>query len=372
LLQEDSVRSIEDAIHMLNRAVEADPRLVVAWARLSEANWLRFQETRKESSRDEAKQALAKAMQLDPALPEVRYTRGRGLLAEKRYKEAREVLEPVVRETPGMDVAWANLGPAYRELGDYDKARRAIETAIKLNPGYFRHQVYLGLLLYKFGEMDRSFAAFRKATELNPASFSAWNGLATDYLAMYKFHDAETASLRSLQNDENATGFSNLGTAYYFQGKYEDAARSYRRATQLQPGKAETWGNLGDALTMLERGKEAGPAYLRALEEARRELQQLPNDPRAHSTLGLYCARTGDRECAYREIASVSAMQPDNLEVLFRSAIVYSVFGETEKALGTLERAVKLGLRKVEISNDPGFIPLHGNARYQSILDLAG
>jgi len=372
LLLEDSVGAINDAIHMLNRAVEADPRLTVAWARLSEAYWLLFQETRRESSRDEAKRTLAKAVHLDAALPEVQYTRGRGLLAEKKYKEAREVLEPVVREAPGMDLAWANLGPVYRELGNYDQARRAIETAIRLNPPYFRHQVYLGLLLYKFGEFDRSVAAYRKATELNPASFSAWNGLATNYLSMHRFVDAQSAATKAIQcDDENATGYSNLGTAYYFQNKLEDAAKSYARATDLDPGVADGWGNLGDALTMLKREQEARTAYARAVEAARLQALQVPTDPRAHIMLALYCARVREKECAFRESGQAARMQPDSLEILFRSAVVYCIFGEMDEALDWLEKAVKLGLSKSEIENDPDLVPLHGNPRYQRILDLA-
>ena len=356
---------------MLNRAVEADTKLAVAWARLSEAYWLRYQETRRETFREEARRALAKALLLAPGLPVVQYTRGRGLLVEKKYQEAKEVLEQVVAKTPGMDLAWANLGPVYRELGDYGKARHAVETAIDLNPEYFRHRVYLGLLLYKFGEFDRSAAAYQKATELNRASFSAWNGLATTYLAMHRFLDAETASTQSIRIDENATGFSNLGTVYYYENRLEDAVTNYTRATELDPGAADTWGNLGDALTMLKRDKDARAAYGRAVEAARLEAERVPTDPRAHIMLGLYCARARDRECASGERDRAANMQPASLEILFRSAVVYSIFGETEKALDRLEKAVKLGLSKSEIANHPDLIPLHGNPRYQKILDMA-
>jgi tetratricopeptide (TPR) repeat protein/tRNA A-37 threonylcarbamoyl transferase component Bud32 len=371
LRDEETVRTIEDAIHMLHRATEADPRFAPAWAHLGEAYWRLYEETRTASSKEEALLAVSKAQQLAPDLPEVQYTAGRGLIAEKKFQEGRQALEEVVKRDPKMDVAWAGLEVAYRELNDYARGLGAIQTAIKLNPQYFRHQVYLAKFLYTFGEFNRAILASRKALELNPNSLSAWDMLIASYLSIGHPQDAAVALVEAIKIEENAGRLSNLGTVYYNQGEYEDAMKSYRRATELEPMNADHWGNLGDALTMLKKPEEAHTAYLQAAEAARAEAERVPTDPRAHLMLGLYCARARDKQCAISEGQRAVAMQPGNSAFWFRMAIIHTIFVEIDQALDCLEKAVKLGLTRSEIQNDPDLIPLHGNPRYQKILDLA-
>jgi serine/threonine-protein kinase len=371
LQEQESVAGIDDAIHMFHRATEADPNLALAWARLAEAYWLRYEEVPGESSKEEAGHAMDKALALSPELSEVQYARGRGFVAEKRYAEAKEVLEKVVKKDPDLDDAWASLEVAYRVLGDYAQGLRAIQKAIKLKPRYFRHQVYLGKFLYDFGEYPLAVPACRKALELKPGSLMASDNLAATYLAMGRGKDAEKVASESLKIEENASRFSNLGTSYYFQNRLEEAVGSYRRATELEPQNAEYWGNLGDALTMLKQDNDAHAAYLRAAENARIEAERVPTDPYAHSMLGLYCARARDKTCAMREANRAAAMQPGNLEILFRNAAIYIIFGDVDGALDWLERSVKLGLSKTQIQNDPDLVPLHNNPRYLRILELA-
>ena len=367
----ETVRGLDDAIHMLHRATEADPNLVLAWARLEEAYWLRYEATYGPSSREEALLAKSKAEQLNPRMPEVRYASARGLIAEKKYQEGKSALEEVVKQDPNLDAAWAALAVADREANDYAGGLRAIQTAIKLNPRYFRHQIYLAKFLYEFGESDRAIQTCRKALELKPTSLTAWDMLGATYLKLGRFQDAATALVESLKIEEKASGFSNLGTSYYGLGKFDEAVNSYRRATELEPLNADHWGNLGDALQMLQREDEAHGAYLRAVEDARLEAERVPTDPRAHIMLGLYCARARDKECAIREGHRAARMQPERTDILFRNAVIHCIFGEVDEALNWLEKAVKLGLTKSEVQNDPDLIRLHGLPRYQKILELA-
>jgi len=371
LQEQETVAGIDDAIHMLHRATEADPGLTLAWARLSEAYWLRYEQVLSESSKEEANRAMNRALSLNPELPEVQYARGRGFVAEKRYAEAKEILEKAVKEDPGMDVAWANLGVAYRVLGKYAQGLHAIQMAIKLKPRYFRHQAYLGRFLYEFGEYDRAVRACRKVFELKPDSLTAWNDLGATYLAMGRPKDAANAMVESLKIEESGTVYSNLGTTYFFEKQFEEAEKSYRRATELEPRKADHWGNLGDALTMLKRSNDAHAAYLEAAEDARIEAERVPTDPRAHSMLGLYCARARDKTCALQEANRAAAMQPGSLDILFRNAIIYSIFGDVDGALSWLEKSVKLGLSKTQMQSDPDLVPLHNDPRYLKIFDLA-
>jgi hypothetical protein len=64
-------------------------------------------------------------------------------------------------------------------------------------------------------------------------------------------------------------------------------------------------------------------------------------------------------------------MQPQDAVITFKAAIIFTVLGRQRVALDWLERAVKLGVSKAEIENDPDLGNLAVDPRYQRILDLA-
>jgi hypothetical protein len=59
------------------------------------------------------------------------------------------------------------------------------------------------------------------------------------------------------------------------------------------------------------------------------------------------------------------------VQILLRGAKVYGILNEGERALDVLEKAVKLGLSKVEITSDPDLEVLRDNPRFQRLLVLA-
>ena len=280
--------TLSQAIQMLNRAVEKDPKSTLAWAALAEAYWIRYERDGEPASREEARRAVEQATLLGPGLAEVHNARGRGLTAEGDFAAAVSELKRAVKLKPDFDTAWANLGIAYRELGDgYQPGLKALQTAIRLNPKNFRHQVYLGLFHYRWGEYGEASKAYRKAIDLRPDSVTAWENLGAVLLQMQRPEEATRAFLESLRVEDRPSARSNLGTAYYYRGEYELAAENYQRAAEMEPRNADYWGNLGDALRMLKKDDEALHAYQRAVSCAREKQRFSPQEYRGAHEPGL-------------------------------------------------------------------------------------
>ncbi len=367
----ESMRSLEDAIHMFHRAVEEKPDDAVAWAALGEAYWKRFDSSRDGPSETEATRAVDQAFLLKPGLAEAHCARGRGLLVKGDLEAARDELTRAVEASPGLDRAWAALGNVNEMLGSYSAGLKALRTAIRLQPDNFRYRIRLGLFHARFSEYDAATAAYRAAIDLKPDSTIAWNNLGTIYLQTGRVKEAIPAFSRSLEINENANARSNLGTAYYFDGDYERAVEQYLRATTIQPEGAVHWLNLGDAYRVLERREEAHDAYLEAVRIARSRVETNPNDAQARMELGFFCARAGENECALAEGKKAAEMQPESAEILFRTAIIFNLAGRQAEALDRLERAVKLGVSRTQIENDPDLSSLKQDPRFRQILDLA-
>jgi tetratricopeptide (TPR) repeat protein len=369
--QAETMRGLDDAIQMFHRALEKNRTLAVAWAYLGEAYWTRFRRTREDSSRKQAEEAVEEALRLKPGLPDALNARGMGLIIVGQFTEARAVLEEAVRAKPDFDIAWANLGEACQQLDDYSAGLEALQNAIRLQPGRSRHHLMLGLFYDHFAEHDAAVRAYEKALEMAPDSIMGLNNLGSTLLILRRYEDAASAFQRSLELEERAAPRSNLGTACFFQGKYEEAVENYRRATELEPSRPDHWGNLGDGLQALGRATEARRAYAEAAVRARERLAATPLSPQEHMDVGYYCAKARQAECALAEGARAAELQPGNMSILFRNSVIQCILGRHEEALNWLEKAVRLGLTRAEIENEPDLSSLRRHPRYQKLVELA-
>src|SRR5206468_7565697 len=92
-----------------------------------------------------------------------------------------------------------------------------------------------------------------------------------------------------------ADTYSNLGTAYYLEHRFKDAARIYEKAIELNDKDYKNWGNLGEACYFDgERGKSV-ESFQRAIALATHESNVNSSDPELLKYLANYHAMIGDR-----------------------------------------------------------------------------
>ncbi|MGD9811454.1 MAG: tetratricopeptide repeat protein [Sphingobium sp.] len=90
-------------------------------------------------------------------------------------------------------------------------------------------------------------------------------------------------------------GWKRLGWVYAATGKYGDAVRSYRHATELAPKDAALWSALGEALVMADRTAAMPPEAAAAFDKA---VAIDPKDPRARYFKAVQSDLAGDHEDA--------------------------------------------------------------------------
>jgi tetratricopeptide (TPR) repeat protein len=363
-------KSLDDAIQMFHRAENLDSDSALIMSRLASAYWFRFRKTRSTASRAEAERYIAKAHLLDPELPELAYARGLGLFNEGKYDGAKAEFEKAVAGRPDLAYAWAYLGATFKNLGEYAAGIEAHDRAMELDSGSYSILVFRGAFHQHFSEHEEALRYYRKATELKPDSNVAWTNLGATLLYTGRPEEATAAFLRSIKIEDDAEARTNLGTAYYFLGRFEDSVEHYLVATVLQPKRAVYWGNLGDAYLALERADEAREVYGKAAEVARErvELEQL--NPEARQRLALYCGKAGDEACALENGAMLVELQPDSAHANLTYAAIHCMLGRDDECLEWLQKAVALGASKSEIEAAPELARLEDSPRFQEIMDL--
>ncbi len=173
----------------------------------------------------------------------------------------------------------------------------------------------------------------------------------------------------SLTLQPTAAGYTNLGTALFFQGHYRESVQAFERAVELQPSNSLQWGNLGDAYRWVPGNAEkATDAYTRAIQLLREQLAKDPSQTVNRSRLSLYLAKTGDTKAALAELATVFTREVTDVSTLFRAAVIYELAGRRDDALAALERALERGYGPIEIRMDPELANLRTDVRYHRMI----
>jgi serine/threonine protein kinase len=368
----ETERNLNDSINMFSRSIARDPTYPLAWAMLGDAYWRQFERTDDPTFRKKAEESIARAFELDPDLPEAHNAKARGLIYEGLYDEAVHEAERAIELNPEYDMAWAYLGRAHQMRGDYDEGLKALKRATELNPESFQHHMFAGNFYQHFREYDAAIEAYREAADLKPDSPMSWNNIGTICLRTKKPKEAIVAFEKSIALQDRAATRTNIGIAYYMMEDYEAAVPYYQRATELDPDKATYWGNLGEALRILDREPEAVDAFGHAVELAKTKVELTPLDPHSRRRLALWCARARNLECAAAEAQIAYEMMPEDAQILLMNAIVCCLMGNQDDSLGWLEQAVNFGMGKAEIEMEPDLVALHSHPRYRELLQQAG
>jgi TolB-like protein/DNA-binding winged helix-turn-helix (wHTH) protein len=128
---------IEEAIRLLNRAVELDPSLARAWAELYHSHCLAASfGADRDAMMEKAHAAAQKAVTLDPGDAEAHAVYAMSLATKGEYRRARSEFDVALRMAPGAAeilifyIGWAST------LGEPEKGPDLISEAIRLDPNY--------------------------------------------------------------------------------------------------------------------------------------------------------------------------------------------------------------------------------------------
>jgi tetratricopeptide (TPR) repeat protein len=159
-----------------------------------------------------------------------------------------------------------------------------------------------------------------------------------------------------------------LGTVYYFQERYVDAAAQYEKAVELAPKDSAKRGNLADAYRWIPALAHKAPQEFRkAIELAEEGLATNPKDPKLRSNLAMYRSSFGDRAGSLRDIQEALRLAPGDGFVLFRAVLVYEQAGMREHSWRALEACLKAGYSMEEIRKAPPLADLRKDERYRRL-----
>ena len=257
---------------------------------------------------------------------------------------ARQMFERAIELDPNFAAAWAGLATAHLHLvgwgggeSDFEGARKASTRALELDPELAEAHVAAGQGFSMEQRYADATAAFERAIELDPTLFDACY-----YYARSCFKA----------------------------GDLEKSLRLFRQARCVRPEDYQPSALIALVLTQLGRHGEARRADELALDAINKSLELNPDDARAYSLGAGTLARLGEIERAKEWDERAMSLAPDDDAILYNLASHLALFGEKEKALDALHRAIEAGLAGGDwIKHDPDWQRLRGHPRFEAILN---
>ncbi|HEX6183021.1 MAG TPA: tetratricopeptide repeat protein [Pyrinomonadaceae bacterium] len=263
---------------------------------------------------------------------------GHALVAGRRFKEAAELFDALVRVRPsdraalyGAALATFNAG---RAVEAEPLARRAVEAALAEGGAQGRGKeaadalVLLAVVLAVRGDAAGALKASGRAAELAPDSFDA---RLTHGRALYGAGD-DAGAARSFRaavalrpGDPRPLFF--LASTLERAGDDAGALAAYRELAVAQPRAAE--GHLGLGALLVKRGGAEAEEGIKALARA---VELDPDLYEARVTLGRALVARGRAAEAVEHLQRAAALAPGNPEPHYQLSLAYRRLGRKEEA----------------------------------------
>lgn len=209
------------------------------------------------------------------------------------------VMEEAVQRNPDKYWAYNRLGVVYYKLKRFEDAIKTFEDGLLVRKDSWLHN-NIGACYRELGNTEKAKASFEKAIDINPSSWAAYGNLGDLYKSEEKFDLAEKYMRKTIEiksdveeyywklgevlqrvgryreivdlleegvrkHPDNRILINALGGVYYSLFEYENAARNFSKAIEINP-QAELYCNLAQCLLNQGKFSEAESALNKSFE----------------------------------------------------------------------------------------------------------
>ena len=259
----------ESAIKLLEQAIAADPNFAPAYAELAEAyNIQAFyfaSGAEKKKLNEDAEVAVAKALTLNPDLPEGHSARGLLLWTHENrfpHEQAIQSFKRALALNPNLDEAHHRLGVVYFHIGLLDKGWEEIEKAVAINPANTLARFRFGVINIYRARYEEALAVFKTIPrEANPALVD--RNMATVFFQLGRTQEASAVVedyLKTYSTDEGGTVTSVKAMLLAQSGRDREAEETIQRAVEIGKGFGHfhhTAYNIASAYALMNKSEQA-------------------------------------------------------------------------------------------------------------------
>jgi tetratricopeptide (TPR) repeat protein len=363
--------NIGAAISGFQEVLKADPNFALAQAGLGQAYFLQYRDSRDANLLNMAKQATAKALQLNANLAPPYITMARMEAMQGHTQLAMQQVQKAIALDPHSAEAYGALAEVYETDGRTGDALTAVQRAIDLAPDDWRWPVRLGIYYFAAGRLNEAALQLQKGVQLAPQNSIAYYDLGLARMQLGQLDEARSDLEKALSLEQDPDTYRALGSVLVLQGKYKEAIDMDKKSIDLRPGDYHTWGNLGGAYLWAGGRELSINAYRKAIELAEGQRLKTPDDPSLLVELADDYASAGQIDRSEVLLRKALALSPDDPNVNYRAGETYEIMGRRAAAIPLIVKALAVGYHATEFQRSPELAALRSDPAFQSALNKA-
>ena len=275
--------------------------------------------------------------------------RAYGLMGQHRQQES--VLLSAWKQDRSEPGLLGDLARCYESLKEFDKEKQSWEQYLQADPSHAEEAYqHLGALADVRGQLDEAERLYRKCIELAPDSAPNKLQLARLLLARRAAPEKLAEAIRLLEDAirlsrDSSALFSQLGLAYMYAQRKEEAILALRHAIDLEPANGKPYFQLSQLLMQTGQREEAewAQSMHRRYRDSREKetillerLHRAPNDVSTHSQLAALYEAMDAPEQAIREYEAILAIQLNHPEARRHLLYLYATLARYDKQASLL------------------------------------
>ena len=337
------VASLDRIDQRLGAMRRSSPRFLDAWLLGGEIALGRFFEHRDEAGLHRALARADRAANLAPGDPAPLILRLRAEIAAGELQHAAATLARIEEMIPGDTRLLSSRAELLEAQGEPRLALAQLEELTARRPSW-NALFNLAWMAQRQGEIELARRSLGELLERAPDHYEGMSLLAQVELVNGDAAVAAELYQRLLERSQGPVELSNLALARTLLGQHAEAAVAYQEVVDQSPDNPFFLLNLADARSLLGQDEEAAHLYrqvLAALDTgAEPELwQELTVRAQALAHLGRQAEAVLSAQRALQ-------LAPENGQVAFEVALVYTVVGDLTAATVNARRAIDLGFER--------------------------
>jgi TolB-like protein/Flp pilus assembly protein TadD len=371
------------AMQSFENAVRLDPNFALAWARLSKMHSILFQYSDASATRrNSAREALQKALQLQPNLLEGQLAEGYyNYRVVHDYDRALKILKRVHLKWPNNPEAPRALALVARRQARWDESLTHFREALELDPRNLQTLTTASLTAQSMRQYEMAFQWIDRALDIAPGDNSALAVKAGIYQVLGQLDQADAVLARMHVDASNETAVGCIVHQHLLRHDYRSGVAFMESSlAKLDPALRLEHAEYLFLLANFQQldGDEGGAIsnYTQCRDEMKSLLREQPDNPKVMSYLAFANAGLGDKESALKlQEQSLEKLQAANN--LFERPIyeeglaqLQGHFGDKDRAITAVQRLLSTNGARVTpalLRLDPVWNFLRDDPRFQAL-----
>ena len=372
----------EKAEQLFEQATRLDPDFAEAFAGLAWVeDWIYHTFDPTPARKEKAGAAAARAVQLQPELPEAHLALGfYHYYCERNYEAALDEFAIAKRSLPNSAEVYMATGAIERRQGKWAESTANMEKAVSLSPKDAFILINLADNYRANKNFENADKIFDRAIEAAPDSLGARAAkamLAFDWKGDLSKMQKDLADMPPGVDPEGLVTFGWM-QLFMLQRKFPEALATLKQLPQAVPYEDKPREFFeGVIYTFLNDKEKARSAFERARPIAEKALRESPDNAFRHALVGQILAGLGEKKAAIAEGKRAVDLLPESQDALsgpkatLELAKIYTWTSETDQALQLLEHSLSTpsGITAPVLKLDPVWDPLRSDPRFEALIE---